>query len=162
MISIGIDPGVNGGIAVMNDTWSDTPIKAVKCPETIKDMVNFVKEVKWDCIPTYCVIEKVHSMPKQGVRSVWTFGKNYGQWVAILSSLDVPFMEVTPQKWMKFYGSMPKDRKSRKNHLKHLAQSLYPKINVTLATADAILLCHYAKGTGIIDPTKKEGIIINE
>ena len=145
MISIGIDPGVNGGIAIINDTWPEEPIRAVKCPETVKDMANIVYEGKWDCIKTFCIIERCHSMPGQGVASTFKFGKNYGQWLGILASQDVPYKEVTPQMWMKFYGTMPKDKTKRKNHLKHLAQSLYPKLKVTLKTADAILLAHYSR-----------------
>ena len=84
-------------------------------------------------------------MPKQGVVSVFTFGKNYGQWLGILASNGVPYKEVTPQTWMKYYGAMPKDKAKRKKHLKHLAQSLYPNIKITLKTADAVLIAHWCK-----------------
>ena len=40
---------------------------------------------------------------------------------------------------------MPKDRKKRKAHLKHLAQSLFPTEKVTLKTADAILLANWCR-----------------
>ena len=93
----------------------------------------------------FCVIEKVHSMPKQGVVSTFTFGKNYGQWLGILASNGVPYKEVTPQTWMKYYGAMPKDKPKRKKYLKHLAQSLYPNIKITLKTADAVLIAHWCR-----------------
>ena len=145
MISIGIDPGVNGGVAIIDNKWKDKAIEAVKCPDTIKDMADYLNVHCYDNIKTLCIIEKVHSFPGQGVRSVFTFGKNYGQWLGILASHDIPYKEVSPQAWMKHYGSMPRDRGQRKRHLKHLAQSLYPSIKVTLYNADAILLANYSK-----------------
>jgi len=48
---------------------------------------------------------------------------------------------------MKHYGSMPKDKTPRKNHLKHLAQQRFPKEKITLKTADAILLAVYGLET---------------
>tara|TARA_R110002020_G_scaffold80149_5_gene200139 strand:+ start:2458 stop:2988 length:531 start_codon:yes stop_codon:yes gene_type:complete len=146
MISIGIDVGKSGGVAIIDSIKSENaPITAVKCPETVADMSKLITWHKWDCRDLLCVIEKVHSMPKQGVKSMFTFGKNFGQWLGILAAFEIPYIEVTPQKWMKYYGAMPKDKKERKTHLKHLAQSLYPSINVTLYTADAILMAHYCK-----------------
>jgi len=139
MINIGIDPGVGGGVAVIENGH----IEAFNCHDTVKDMADYISQRKWDCINTFCIIEKVHSMPGQGVVSVFTFGKNYGQWLGILASNGVPYKEVTPQTWMKFYGAMPKDRSKRKKYLKHLAQSLYPNIKITLKTADAVLLAHW-------------------
>ena len=48
---------------------------------------------------------------------------------------------------MKHYGSMPKEKKDRKNYLKQLAQQMYPDHKVTLYNADAILLANYIKKT---------------
>ena len=141
MINIGIDPGVNGGVAIIENGQIETTGR----PETVKDMADYIEAAKWDCINMFCIIERVHSMPGQGVASTFKFGMNYGQWLGILASLRVPYKEVTPQMWMKYYGSLPKDKKARKTRLKHLAQSLYPSINVTLKTADAILLANYCK-----------------
>ena len=146
MISIGIDVGKSGGVAIIDSIKSkNAPIQAVKCPETVKDMSKVIEWHKWESRDMLCVIEKVHSMPKQGVKSMFTFGKNFGQWLGILTAFEIPYIEVPPQKWMKYYGAMPKEKKERKTHLKHLAQSLYPTVNVTLHTADAILMAHYCR-----------------
>ena len=96
-----------------------------------------------------CVIESVHSMPGQGVASTFKFGMNYGQWIGILATLKIPYIQVSPHKWMKHYGSMPKEKKDRKNHIKHLAQQRYPDVKITLATSDAMLIAHYLKETNI-------------
>jgi hypothetical protein len=136
---IGIDPGKSGGICATNGIISICS----KCPGTVADMANTMTAMLDIDTNPITVIESVHSMPGQGVKSVFTFGQNYGEWLGILASLQVPYIQVSPSKWMSHYGSRPKDKTARKNHLKHLAQQRYPKLPVTLATADAILLAHY-------------------
>ena len=138
-IYIGIDPGKSGGICFLQGD----DIRVSKCPATIHDMVSEI-ELANDIGVCSAVVEKVHSMPGQGVKSVWTFAENYAQWCTILATLKIRYVLVPPNTWMKFYGSTrPKDKTARKNYLKQLAQQLYPNIKVTLATADAILLAHY-------------------
>ena len=144
-IYIGIDPGKNGGIGfIYNDV-----AYCRKCPDTVLDMseeIKVVMEMAPD-IQKYAIIEAVHSMPKQGVKSVFTFGKGYGQWIGILAAHEISYTQITPQKWMKHYGSLSKDKKDRKNQLKHLAQQRFPNLNITLATAAAMLLANYLKET---------------
>ena len=146
-IYIGIDPGKNGGIGfIYNDK-----AYCKRCPATVLEMAEEIKhcqELTPD-IKKHAIIEQVHSMPKQGVKSVFTFGQGYGQWLGILASKGIPYIQITPQKWQKYYGAMPKDKKDRKNHLKHLAQQRFPEIKITLATSDAILLANYLKETNI-------------
>jgi hypothetical protein len=59
-------------------------------------------------VQVYAVIEKVHSMPSQGVSSSFTFGKNYGFLRGCLTAAGIPFEEVTPQVWMKALGVPPR------------------------------------------------------
>ena len=146
-VFIGIDPGINGGIAIIyNDAYT-----VQKCPNTIQEMADVLITLKDQApnLPMYTVIEKCHSMPGNSGRSMFTFGNNYGQWIGILATLKIPYTEVIPNKWMKWFGSMPKERKARKNHLKHLAQQRYPDVKITLATSDAMLIANYLKETNI-------------
>jgi hypothetical protein len=76
---------------------------------------------KGDDIVAY--IEKVHAMPHDGRSSLFKFGVNYGAWLGILHSKQIPVIEVSPQKWMKFWEiklgeKLPKVKKDRKNKLK--------------------------------------------
>lgn len=148
---IGIDPGKNGGIAFIPSTKDIEP-KAVKCPETPHEMAEIIKMAhliaKDHKEKTFAVLEKVHSMPKQGVVSTFSFGMNYGMWKGILASHKIPWIDVTPHKWQKFYGAMPKEKKSRKHKLKSLALQYYPDLKVNLLTADAILLAHWHINNG--------------
>ena len=146
-VFIGIDPGINGGIAIIyNDAYT-----VQKCPNTIQEMADMLIALKDHApnLPMYCIIEKVHSMPGNSGRSMFTFGCNYGQWLGILATLRIPYTEVIPNKWMKHYGTMKRDKKDRKNHIKHLAQQRYPDVKITLATSDAMLIANYLKETNI-------------
>jgi len=84
-------------------------------------------------------------MPGQGVASTFKFGKNFGEWLGILASFRVPYELITPVKWMKFYGSYPKEKNLRKVHFKNLAQQRVPAIIITLKTSDAVLIANYIK-----------------
>ena len=141
-IYIGIDPGKAGGICFL----MDDDIKTFKCPATTHDMAEELILAK-DIRKCTAVVERVHSFPGQGVASTFNFGYNYGVWLGILSALHIPYQLCLTRKCMKFYGSMPKEKKDRKNHLKQLAQQMYPDHKVTLYNADAILLANYLKKT---------------
>ena len=146
-IFIGIDPGISGGVAIL---YEET-YKAIKCPPTIAEMADILIDLKKVApnITIYSMIEKVHSMPGNSGRSMFTFGCNYGQWLGILATLKIPYIETIPNKWMKHFGKQPKEKKARKNNLKHLAQQRYPKLKVTLGTADALLIATYLKETNV-------------
>ena len=151
MVYVGIDPGINGGICLIFPDSKIHHIEIHKCPATIRDMADILDDWIDPSATVRAVIEKVHAFPGQGVTSTFNFGKNFGIWLGILNGLRIPYVEVSPQKWMKVYGSMPKDKKDRKNHLKGLAQSLYPQEKITLKTADAVLLAHFSLSIGLMD-----------
>ena len=51
-------------------------------------------------------------------------------------------MEVTPHKWMAAIGTMPADKKARKNAIKEEMARRFPHLMVTLGVADALgILC---------------------
>ena len=138
---IGIDPGKSGAIAILLD---DGSLYVENYDIGIKDLFDLLHlSSKYD---NECCIEKVHSFPGQGVRSTFSFGMNYGIWLAMLESNGIEYSNPTPQTWIKHYIELGKDtKKDRKNKLKYIAQSLYPNTKVTLRNADAILLAHYCK-----------------
>ena len=137
---IGIDPGKQGGGSATTGTLSI----CAKCPDTVSDLAALLKSYLMMGNRPICIIEKVHSFPGNSARAMFTFGSNYGMWLGILASFKIPYIEVTPSKWMKHYGTLPKDKKIRKTNLKHLAQQRYPELHITLDTSDAVLLAHYA------------------
>ncbi len=153
---IGIDPGASGGIAcLVFDHCSDSRVLAAKpMPKTDKDIVDFLQFIKTQGV-CFAVLEKVHSMPGQGVASTFKFGTSYGKLRMALVACEIPFEEASPQKWQKRIGCLVKTKKGspkltkteKKNVNKAKAQELFPELEITHATADALLLAEYCLRT---------------
>jgi hypothetical protein len=140
-IDLAIDPGKGGAVAVVAN---NKLIEVCKCPDTVAGMANIIRSIalRYDAINA--VIEKVHSMPMDGKASSFAFGENYGQWHGILAALNIPTREITPQKWMKLYGAMPKDKAERKKKIRDIAEKAVGS-SVTLYAADAVALALVAQ-----------------
>tara|TARA_R110000787_G_scaffold46077_3_gene112081 strand:+ start:1932 stop:2447 length:516 start_codon:yes stop_codon:yes gene_type:complete len=140
-IIIGIDPGASGGVS-----WIDShsnEIYTEPCPKTNIEMAELIRNiVKNDTIGVQAYLELVHAFPTDGRSSLFKFGTNYGKWQGILASFGIEPIFVTPQKWQKSYGELPKIKKERKNEMKNIARKL-SGLKVTLKTADAILIAIY-------------------
>ncbi len=148
MIYVGIDPGASGGIVAIGP--DNHVLVHTKCPDTVHDLADIYRHIcelpgRYDSCSIKACIEAVHSMPGNSGRSMFTFGTNYGMHLGLLAANKIPYIKCTPSVWMKHYGSMPRDKKDRKNHIKQLAQQLYPDTDkpITLATSDAVLIAHY-------------------
>ena len=117
---LGIDPGLSGGLAVL-DEERGVPSLAdlVDMPTTVygkgrgidgRELSGLLRE--WS--PDMAVIESVHAMPKQGVSSTFAFGRGVGIVVGCLLFAGIPFVEVTPQVWQKaILAGVPGDGKTR-------------------------------------------------
>ena len=122
MIVIGIDPGLTGAVAVIEDT------KLI----LVTDMPNYDGRVdgyglwdtlcNWDPEPTMVVIEDVHSMPGQGVASSFKFGRSVGAIEGVVMALQHPLVRLTPQKWKQKMGLIGKDKDASRG----LARELWP------------------------------------
>ena len=143
---IGIDPGISGGVAVIDEEGN---IKAYKCPKSSEEMA-LLFQIIINKTPTgniKLLMERVWARPTNAVRAAFSYGVNYGQWLGVAATHEVQMNTALPIEWIKWIGC-PKALKKdvRKRWLKEKAGKLYPDINkLTLATSDAILITHYAK-----------------
>ena len=140
---LGIDPGKNGGIALI-----DT-IRGVAFTEPYSDtlLIDTCNDCKYESV--ICCLEKVGAMPKQGVVSMFNFGQSVGYIKGVLEALGIPYQEITPQKWKKEFGL-----NSDKAASSDVCRRLFPDINL-LATpkckkphdgmAEALLMAEYAR-----------------
>lgn len=135
MITIGIDPGTNGGIAWITDGKPCVE----KMPDTLKDLWELLRDIATvgNC---HAYIEQVSSSPQMGVVSSFTFGRGYGNLEMALTAAGIPFTRIRPQVWQKELGCLTK---GDKNVTKRKAQELFPSLKVTHATADALLIAKY-------------------
>jgi hypothetical protein len=139
-----IDPGFSGGIAYI-DREGDT--HAVPMPDGMTAQADLIREIAANNPGIECVIEKVGAyMPGNSGVAASTFAMHVGSLNAMLYCFGIPTTQVSPQKWMKSLGAMPKDKKERKNAIMEKMARLYPHLSVTLKTSDALGLYTYALG----------------
>ena len=144
-VYIGIDPGSKGGIAVI----SDDGIISLSLYNSyeIADLLNNINN-RYDNI--MCTLEKVHSMPRDGVKQAFKFGENYGFVKGTLMALKIPFQEVLPQTWKKEYSLISKTKQDSIKRCKEL----FPNVNLlptdrckkeSDGLAEALLICEYGR-----------------
>ena len=145
---IGIDPGsCSGCIAMIFKIEDQTRYKTIEFSKyTTREWFEELKSLVTD---TECntILEKVHGMPGMGVQSISAFMKNVGHIEMALLALDIPFVEITPQSWMKYYNLKKEKDESKsdwKRRLREYLQRIMPDFKVTNDTADAMLLAYYA------------------
>lgn len=114
---IGVDPGITGAVARYNGVHlivEDIPsVEAAKRGsdlnyDGLRDLMNIMfagAEAAY--------IEDVHAMPKQGVSSMFKFGKGFGAVIMAVSFLEIPRFMISPMKWKMEMGLTSDKEKSR-------------------------------------------------
>ena len=143
-VFFGIDPGKSGSISAI---WVDGEpfVNSCKLNQTEADISTWLYSFDitgYDSGRSIAVLEKVHAMPKQGVTSSFSFGQSYGFLRGVLTALQIPFVEVSPQRWQKAMGCLTK---GNKNVTKQAAQQRWPHLKITHANADSLLIAEYAR-----------------
>lgn len=140
----GLDSSSSGGAIALKHSSGVEAISVKKL--TPQDLDLWIKE-KAAIYDLQACIEKVSSMPGQGVSSTFKFGFGTGFLTGLLVANKIPYVEVTPRTWQKALSIKTKGKEESKNQfknkLKSKAQSLYPSDSITLANCDAILIAHY-------------------
>lgn len=143
MIYIGIDPGKNGGYAVIN---ADFDIHETY-PWDEKAFVNLMWTINGDAAK--CCLEKVGAMPGQGVTSMFSFGKSAGFIEGVLAAYGIPYQLVPPQTWKKAF-SLNSDKQTSIE----VCQRLFPDVSLMRTDrckkphdgmAEALLMAEYAR-----------------
>lgn len=167
MIYIGIDPGLSGAMAVIDDTaeFPENPrVQVFDTPTLIvagdKNKRVYNKVAMAQLLQPYSillgainaqslvVLESVHAMPKQGVTSSFSFGRGLGIWEGIIAALSLPLEMPSPQRWKK---EMMADQGKDKDAARYKAMSLFPSLTEQLklvkhdGRAEALLMAEYAR-----------------
>jgi len=149
---IGIDPGLSGGIAILDDLkvfdFFDMPImsegKKNKNQLNSAQLVNIIKKHIVSA-NTFVIVEQVSAMPGQGVTSMFNFGQTFGSIKGICAALNLPIFYVRPAKWKKHFELI----NSSKDASRTKVIEMYPSISDRLTRkkdvnkADAILIARY-------------------
>lgn len=150
---IGIDPGCSGAIALIESNSmayvSHMLMPVTKMGKSSRVNGSAIRAFleNYDLLHNlHAYVEKVSSMPGQGVASTFTFGHAAGVVEGVLSAMGIPYTMVTPQAWKKNAGLIGKDKDAARTR----AIQLYPHLRQLdlkgngQAIADAILIARYA------------------
>ena len=158
---IGIDPGLNGAVAVMQDkkviNIYDMPVMAEgkknKRQLNSSQLVNIIKENIHEDEETIVVVEQVNAMPGQGVTSMFNFGQTFGAIKGVCAALKLPIFFVRPSKWKKHFELI----NSSKDASRTKVIEMYPTLSGQLAKkrdvnkSDAILIAKFYCETKLKD-----------
>lgn len=149
MIYIGIDPGVSGGIASLNNMGN--VIEVHRMPDTPADLLQLLRIVgytKGD-EERRAMLEQVNAgvfgqgkAGRMGVSSAFTFGRGVGWIQMALLAANIRTDQVQPARWQTALGCRTH---GDKNISKARAQQLWPGRKITHAIADALLIAEYGR-----------------
>ena len=140
MVYIGIDPGKDGGIAILD-------------PDDMAKAVVYTNANLFMALTTYrgakVMLEQVHAMPKQSPKSMFSFGESYGYIKGMLDALMVRYQTVPPRVWKKEFSLNADKKQSIK-----VCRRLFPLVDLRRTErcktdhdgmAEALLIAEYAR-----------------
>ena len=158
---LGIDPGLSGAIAILENkkviSLFDMPVMAEgkknKKQLNSAQLVNIIKDNTVEKDEVAVVVEQVNAMPGQGVTSMFNFGQTFGAIKGVCAALKLPIFFVRPSKWKKYFELI----NSSKDSSRTKAIEMYPSLSSQLAKkkdvnkSDAILIARYYYDTRLKD-----------
>ena len=161
---IGIDPGLSGGIAILENNKIEKIFDMPVMPDGKKNkrqlnsalLAQLIKDNIKNIEDTVMVVEQVNAMPGQGVTSMFNFGQTFGAIKGICAALSLPIFFVRPAKWKKHFELI----NSSKDASRTKAIEMYPLIAEKLSKkkdvnkSDAILIARYYSETRFKEDTK--------
>tara|TARA_B100000700_G_scaffold17241_1_gene17057 strand:- start:301 stop:789 length:489 start_codon:yes stop_codon:yes gene_type:complete len=154
---IGVDPGLNGALAVLDGNKIievfDIPVMAEgkknKRQLNSAELSSILRNNMLNNENTIVVVEQVNAMPGQGVTSMFNFGQTFGAIKGICAALGLPIFFVRPSKWKKHFDLI----NSSKDASRTKVIEMYPSISNLLSKkkdvnkSDAILIARFYNET---------------
>lgn len=165
-IVAGIDPGLNGGVAVVNEQGLLETAILPTMGEGTDRVLDCAQLASWiaDRDVTEVIIERAQAMRgkddgrKQGTASSFRYGVSYGQILGMLQAMLLPYQTVHPLTWKRRYGLLNNKRLGiivDKDASRRRAIELFPacadqfkRKTVDGHRAEAALLARYAMNGG--------------
>ncbi len=167
---LGIDPGLGGALAVYDHRIPAASLPGIDVPRchAVYDMpvinnkgsksmidpaalANLISELAWQHHGLVAVVEKVHSLPRQG--GAFNFGLGTGVIHGVLAAHGVPMFLVAPTTWKTSMGlgrqSADESSDTNKTRARLVASKLFPALEPSFSRkkddgrAEAMLLAVY-------------------
>ena len=154
---IGIDPGLSGAIAILENNKVlgifDMPVMAEgkknKRQLNSAQLVNIIKQNIDSNEDVVVVVEQVNAMPGQGVTSMFNFGQTFGAIKGVCAALDLPIFFVRPSKWKKYFELINSSKDSSRTKVIEMYPSLSNQLSKKkdVNKSDAILIARFYRET---------------
>ncbi len=152
---LGIDPGLDGGLAAITD---DGPMVAIMPTQPTgrgagrQIAIDALNDMLLDWSPVeFAVIERQQPMPKQGVTSTFQTGLGYGVLLALLQARRIPHEIIQAKTWQRAFGIGTGDTKAQ---AECVARRLFPDTDLRASErahkahtgiVDALLIAEWAR-----------------
>tara|TARA_B100001559_G_C16450410_1_gene598962 strand:+ start:400 stop:891 length:492 start_codon:yes stop_codon:yes gene_type:complete len=154
---VGIDPGLSGGIAILENnkvlSLFDMPVMAEgkKNKRQLNSalLVSIIKENISKNEEIAVVVEQVNAMPGQGVTSMFNFGQTFGAIKGVCAALNLPIFFVRPSKWKKHFELINSSKDSSRTKVIEMYPSLSNQLSKKkdVNKSDAILIARFYSET---------------
>ena len=158
---IGIDPGLSGAIAILQDKkvigLFDMPVMAEgkknKRQLNSAQLVNIIKDNFIGKEEIVVVVEQVNAMPGQGVTSMFNFGQTFGAIKGVCAALELPIFFVRPSKWKKYFELINASKDASRTKVIEMYPSLSNQLSKKkdVNKSDAILIARFFNETKLKD-----------
>lgn len=141
MIAVGLDPGLDGGMAALTElprawVWPTVELGrsggGSKRAYDVGGMLELLRVASDLSKDSHFFLEAQHSMPGQGVASMFSLGYGFGLLVMGLASLGRPWTLVSARTWQaEMLAGMPRNPGKKASAQAHLVCSrLWPRMEL--------------------------------
>ena len=158
MLIVGIDPGVNGAIAVLDSKNPDSVALLDLKKHSISEinewleshLLNLVSYTRLPSCESEIWIEDIHSMYGMSAKSNFTFGKNLGIITAIVEIIKEDSPKTVTPKVLQMYIGVTAKGKAIKKQVAKIAQHIFPQAELhgkrgglLDGRSDALMIAYY-------------------
>ncbi len=154
---IGIDPGLTGAIAILENNKvlnifempvmsegkkNKRQLNSAQLVRLLNDNISKNEDVS-------VIVEQVNAMPGQGVTSMFNFGQTFGAIKGICAALGLPIFFVRPSKWKKHFELINSSKDSSRTKVIEMYPSLSNELSKKkdVNKSDAILIARFYSET---------------
>jgi crossover junction endodeoxyribonuclease RuvC len=159
---VGIDPGLTGGLALLDLTLTPPVVRLVRTPAPLVKLGRHTRRhydvpAMWKALveltgydphgAALVALERVSTRPGQHAASTLQTGVGFGLWQGLCAARQVAVVLVAPQSWKRHHGLLHADKRASRFR----AAERFPRLGSLPAAdegpAEALLLAAYAAAT---------------